>query len=351
MPLTSSQRAWIVLGILLCLAIAGGGIYYNRMRKPLPAQLPGAPPDLTSQLPSSAPIVGYIDAVALRAMKGSSLVTALMTPGSGTQADADYKAFVNGTGFDYGRDLDRAAVAVWPSSLAPTPENVSQDRTLAIADGRFDQAKIEAYALRMRGHEESRGPEHIYVVPGAPPVAFEFLTPARILISSGPDPATILQLAKPGARDAEMQQRIARVAGAPIFAVARTDDLPPSFYAPLRNSPQLAHLAKSVEGLTLAGKPEGNRLTVTLDAECDSLKDSIELATLIDGFRMVGSMALQDPKTRRGMTREQAAFIQEVVSQTKVTHQDKWVRLSLEITPQMLETSAPTADPASSAHR
>ncbi|HTV57659.1 MAG TPA: hypothetical protein VMJ93_02185 [Verrucomicrobiae bacterium] len=351
MPLTFSQRAWIIFAVILCLGFAAGALYYHRLRQPLPAQVPGAPPDLMSQLPPAAPVVGYIDAAALRAMKGSALVTALMTPGSGTQADADYKAFVNGTGFDYGRDLDRAAVAVWPASLAPTPENVTQDRTLAIADGRFDQSKIDAYALHMRGHEESRGPEHIFVVPGAPPVAFEFLSPTRILISSGPDPAAVLQLAKPGTRDPEMQQRIARVAGAPVFAVARTDDLPATFYAPLRNSPQLARLAKSIQGLTLAGKPEGGILTVTLDAECDSMKNSIELATLVDGFRMVGSMALQDPKTRRGMTREQAAFIEEAVSQTKVTHQDKWVRLSLAITPQMLGTSSPAADPAAPANR
>ena len=351
MPLTSRQRLWIAIAVVVCLGVAGGAVYYYRLQRPLPGQVPGAPPDLMSQLPPDAPIVGYIDVAALRGMKGSSLVTALMTPGSGTQGDADYKAFVEGTGFDYARDLDRAAVAVWPASLAPTPENVPQDRTLAIADGRFNQEKIKAYALHMRGREETRGTEHFYVVPGAPPIAFEFLSPSRILISSGPDPGAILHTANSGARDPQMQQRIARVAGAPLFAVARADNLPESFYAPLRNSPQLAHLARSVQGLTLAGKPDGDLLTVTLDAECSSMKDSFELATLIDGFRMVGSMALNDPKTRRQMTRDQAAFLGEVMNRTKVTHQDKWVRLNLDITPQLLGSAPATPGPSSPASR
>lgn len=336
MPLTPPQRAWIALALVLCLAIAGGAVYYHHLRKPLPGQVPGAPPHLMSQLPSDAPIVGYIDAAALRSTKESSLVAALMTPASGTQADQEYKQFVDGTGFDYSRDLDRAAMAVWPASLAPTPETVSQDRTLAIADGRFDREKIKSYAIRMHGHEESRGADHFYVVPGAPPVAFEFLSPTRILISSGPDPASILRVSDSGGPGPAMQEEISRVAGAPVFAVARTDKLPESFYSSLKNSPQLGHLARSVQGVTLAAKPDGDSLVVTLEAECDSMKNSLELATLIDGFRMVGSMVMSDPKTRRQMTREQATFVSEVISNTQVTHQDKWVRLALQISPQML---------------
>lgn len=352
MPLSSAKRAWIAVAILLCLAIAAGAMHYHHLKRPLPAEVPGAPPSLMSLLPADAPVAAYIDVAALRATKDSALVALLLTPGTKTPADAEYKAFVAGTGFDYARDLDRAAVVLWPASLAPIPENVSQDRTLAVADGHFDQKKIEAYALHMRGHAETSGSEHFYAVPGAPPVAFEFLSPTRIRIASGPDPGRILLTAGNGPRDAGLQERIARVAGAPLFAVARTDNLPDSFYAPLRNASQLAHLARSVQGLTLAGKPAGDQLSVTLDAECSSMKDSFELATLIDGFRMVGSIALQDPKTQRQMTRGQAAFLHDVLSRTLVTHQDKWVRLTLDITPQMLgSTSSSTTGPSGTVHR
>ena len=106
-----------------------------------------------------------------------------------------------------------------------------------------------------------------------------------------------------------MQGRIKRVAGAPIFAVARTDRLPASFYAGFKNSPQLEQLARSIRGLTLAGQPSGNDVNVALDAECDSMTNAIKISTLIDTFRMVGSMALHDPKMRGQMTREQAVFL------------------------------------------
>jgi len=346
MPLTPAKRAWIAVGVLLCLAIAAGALYFHRLQKPLPGQVPGAPPSLMSFLPPDAPVVAYIDVATLRASKDSALVGLLLTPAPKTQADAEYKIFVDGTGFDYTRDLDRAAVAVWPAGLAPTPESVQQDRTLAIADGHFDQEKIKSYALHLHGHEEASGSEHFFVVPGAPPVAFEFLSPTRIRIASGPDPGQILHTAASGASDAAMQERISRVAGAPLFAVARTDNLPDSFYAPLHNTAQLLHLVKSVQGLTLAAKPAGDLLSVTLDAECSSMKDSFELAALVDGFRMVGSIALQDPKTRQQMTREQASFLRDVLKRTLVTHQDKWVRLTLDITPQMLGSQpSSTTDP------
>jgi hypothetical protein len=78
-----------------------------------------------------------------------------------------------------------------------------------------------------------------------------------------------------------------------------------------------------------------------MDAECDSMTNAIKISTLIDTFRMVGSMALHDPKMRGQMTREQASFLAALLTRMKVTHQDKWMRLSLAITPEMLGTAKP----------
>jgi hypothetical protein len=133
-----------------------------------------------------------------------------------------------------------------------------------------------------------------------------------------------------------MQARVKSVAGAAIFAVARTDRLPASFYGSFKNSPQLDQLARSIRGLTLAGQPTGDDVNVALDAECDSITNAIKISTLLDTFRMVGSMALHDPKMRGQMTRQQAVFLASALSQTKITHQDKFVRLALRISPDML---------------
>jgi len=76
------------------------------------------------------------------------------------------------------------------------------------------------------------------------------------------------------------------------------------------------------------------------------MTNAVELSTVVDGLRMLGSMALADPKTRGQMSKEQFAFVNALLTQAKVTHQDKWVRLQLDITPAMLGPgSSSNADP------
>ena len=358
MTLSSTNRAWIVVAILLLLAAAAIGIYFLHQHRPLPA-IPGTSavvaPDLLSQLPADAPVVGYIDVAALRALQNSPLAAVLGLTSPGPEADREYAEFVRQTGFDYTRDLDKAAIAFWPQSFGVAPGGgIGENRVLAIADGRFDQQKIEAYALRT-GKLDSAAKPPVYEVPGNPPVSFEFLSATRIAIASGKDTRELLaqgdQISHPAPREAAMKARIERVAGAPIFAVARTDNLPRAFYSNFANAPQLERLVRSIRGLSFAGKPEGDNIAAALDAECDTVKSALEISTLLDGFRLVGSMALSDPKTLRQMTKEQAAFVQALIRQLKITRQDRWVHLRLDLTPQMLGTRSAASAGASPEQR
>jgi hypothetical protein len=356
-PLSSTKRAWIVIAIvLLCLVVAGVAYYFWQARPlpPIVSTLPGVPaagppPDILSQLPSDAPVVAYIDATNLRTLQNSPLAAALGLASPGPQADRDYANFVRDTGFDYTRDLDHAAMALWPASFG-TPDDVhGEDRVLAIADGRFDQQKIKAYALRT-GKEIASGPRPVYEVPGNPPVSFTFLSPTRIVLAGGHNATELLARVSPNAasstsRGPATQSRIQRVAGAPMFAVARSDRLPQSIYAPLHNSPQLEQIARSVQAVTLAGQPDRDKLRVTLDAECDSMKDAVQLAFLLETGKMAGSMALSDPRTRRQITKEQFVFLEALINHATINHQNKIVRITLEITPDMLAV-APRPKPA-----
>ena len=353
MTLSSTNRALIAVLVLILLIAGGIGLYSYRHRAagpigsvgtvtpPPPPSLPGitavAPPDLLSELPADAPAVGYVAAAALRALKNSPLSGLLGLTSPGPEADQEYKEFIRQTGFDYTRDLDKAAIAFWPHSFAVEPGNgIGENRVLAIADGRFDQQKIKAYALGTGKIVPSTNPP-VYEVPGNPAVFFQFLSPTRIAIASGNNARRLLaDSLSPSPRDPVMKTRLNRVAGAPIFAVARTDNLPQSFYANFAKAPQLEKLARSVRGLSLAGKPAGNDIAAALDGECDSVKSAFEISTLLDGFRMVGSMALSDPKALQQMTKEQAAFVQALIRQLDVSRQDRWVRLRLTITPEML---------------
>lgn len=167
----------------------------------------------------------------------------------------------------------------------------------------------------------------------------------RIALASGKGADDLVDVPASRRDAAAMQARTEHVAGAPFFAVARADNLPASFYSNFHNSPQLESLARSVQNFTLAGQPDGEVIQATLDAQCNSTTNAIELATLLDGARIIGSVALADPKARGQMTKEQAAFLSALLSDAKVSHQENWVRLDIAITPEMLG-EAPAVAPA-----
>jgi len=361
MPTNSTNRALIVLAVFLVLILAAVGGFYYWQHRPLPPMVSpiagvavsGPEPGILSQLPTDAPVIAYVDVAALRKLQNSPLAAVLGLTSPGSQADREYAAFVRDTGFDYQRDLDHAGIAMWPAGFG-TPNNVlGDDRVISIADGRFDQQKIKAYALRT-GKATTNGAHEVLEVAGNPPVSVEFLSPTRIGLASGKNAAALLaaiDTSGSAPRDPVLQSRIERVAGAPIFAVARTSRLPASFYANFHNAPQLEGLIRSIQSLTLAGQPDGDNLKIGVDAESDSMKNAMQISFLLDTGRMAGSMALSTPDAKRQMTREQIVFLNALLSDTKVTYRDKLVRLNFTITRDML-ASAPsrtTAAPAPSA--
>jgi hypothetical protein len=344
MPWSATKRALIAAVVLCCLAAAGAGFYLHRLRRPAPGPIAGVgtgvAPDILSLLPADAPGVAYIDVAALRKMQSSPLAAALGLANGSPAEDREYEDFVRSTGFDYTRDLDRVGVAFWPASYLAPSRDADANRTVAVADGRFDEQKIKAYALRT-GKVMMHGTQSVYEVPGNPTVAFEFLSPTRIILASGKAAAQLLDVSNSTPRDPAMQARITRVAAAPVFAIARTDNLPPSVYANFRNSPQLGQIARDIHSLTLVGEPAGEIVLVVLEGECTSTTNAIEIATFLDTFRVLGSMALMDPKTRGQMTKEQVAFLNSVLREVKVTHDRRFVRLTLDVTPAMLAPAAP----------
>ncbi len=353
MTLSSTKRAWIAAAVLVCLAGVAGGIYLYRSSRPLPAVKNGPAPSLLDQLPADAPTIAYIDVASLRKLQDSPIAALLGIPGAATPGtrgepvDRDYAQFVDGTGFDYTRDLDQAAIAFWPHDLTPEANEAGDNPSLAIADGRFDERKIDSYALRVGGRSVTVGGHIEYVVPGKPNVAFEFLSPTRIAIASGKHPQDLLNLpsrtgqapdpANPTITIPMIQARVERVAGAPIFGVADTSRLPADFYANFKNSPQLESVVRNIRSLSFSGQPQGDVIHIALDAECSSMTKAIELSGLLDTFRIFGSMSLSDPKMRRQMqmTPDEAVFLKALIQQAKISHQDRWVRVSVDITSAM----------------
>jgi hypothetical protein len=344
MPTTSAQRAGIVILVfVILLIIAAGGVYYWQSQRPSTApvfapEVAGPPPDAMSQLPPDAPVVSYMDVATLRKLQNFPLSSLTTLASGGPQADRQYAAFVDATGFDYTRDLDHAALAYWPAG-SWTPANVmGRDRFLAVGDGRFDQQKIKAYVLRT-GRTVVRGTQSIYEAPGNPPISIEFLTSTQIMVAGGGGATDLIATTVsrgPQPRDPAMEIRLQRVAGAPLFAVARTGALPPGFYDVFQNAPQLAELARGVKALTLVGEPVGDTLNATLAAECDSTKNAMTISFLLEGGRMAASVALSSPDARKQMSRQQIAFTDALINQAKIKQEGRNVRMSLNVTPAMV---------------
>lgn len=333
----------MLLAAILVVLLALAAFYLMRRRQPLRKTEAGTAPSLLMYLPPDSPVIAYVDVAALRKLSNSPLSAVLGLTTLGRGRDKDYVDFVRDTGFDYSRDLDQAAIALWPTSLDPAANAAGNNPALAIANGRFDRARIEAYAIGVGGKPEQQANGKLYVVPGKPTIAFQFLSPTRIAIASGNTSADLLNLPSVVGKDSTMQARVGSVAGAPIFAVGRTKNLPSSFYSILGNSPRIEALVRSIQEISLAGQTDKDWIHVTVEGDCDTGRSAADISTVLIGFRFLGSLALGDPEARRqlGLTTSQVVFLRDVLKEAHVSHQDERVRVSFDLTPEMLGQAHP----------
>jgi hypothetical protein len=339
----SGKRALIVVAILI---LVGAGVAVYLFRPHPPAAIvpvtPGPPPDVLSLLPPGAPVIAFGDIASLRSSPFASDLDAL---GPSPDQEKDYRDFVRDTGFDYARDLDRFAADVWIDTSKPLPDGSPRVSLIAIADGKFDRAKISAYALRT-GKISKHGDTDVYEVPSGIPgekFSFAFLAPGRMVLAQATSLDPILSRSGSTSLDAGTRDRISRVSGATFFAVAKTDDLPKAVATPGLQSGQLNRILKGIRGLTFAGHPDGNKLVVAAEADCDSMSNALQLSALLDTLRWIGRATLADPKTRAQMRPGDAAALDRILKIASVSRDSHWVRVRVDLPPDILK---PTPTPA-----
>lgn len=350
--------AILVAGILIAVAFAY--LHHRRVEaqrrqfdasSPLFANAPSAPPapqatpadhpaapDLIRQLPAGAHAVAFAD---LAAMRNASFTDELSALAPNSSQDPAYTQFVRETGFDYSRDLDRAAAAFWPET---SPTSI-----VALAQGRFDEAKIERYALHNGGHRiKIRGAE-VYEVPGQNSrlVRFAFLNPGEIALADGPALAEILG-PETSRLDSQMSARASAVSSAPVYAIARSQNFAKDFDIDAAKNSQLAALLRSIRSITAVGQPVGDNLNLSASADCDSSIHAVELSTTLQGLLWMGRAALSDPKAQQQIGPQWPA-LDALLKAADISHSTHFVRLRLQITPQMLRSAA--APPATAPPR
>jgi hypothetical protein len=334
------RRAWIgvvaLTAVLCSVAILG----YQRWK----VQNGAARSDALALMPPGASAVLFADFDELRR---APFFAQLYAWAPKPQADADYADFLKNTGFDYERDLDRIAIAI---------RRRGDDATLfVIADGKFDHEKITAYARKI-GSAVNNGTREIFSVPlsGSPrKIAFTFLSKRRIALTDDADLVILLAAKKTIADAAEWRARFERLAGSPLFAVIRQGagtgtELAAQAPGGLR-SPELSTLLDQLQWITLAGKPENDRLRVVAEGECTAEAPARQLADLLNGVVILAQAGLNDAKTRQQLdpaTREAYLELLKSADVSKLDRGDtKSVRVIFEFTPKFLE-AARTASPA-----
>ena len=334
------------IGLAAVVVLLGSAIFFGYRKW---SASNGSPrEEMLALMPADASAVFFAD---LGGLRQAPLIAQLYAWAPKPQADADYAQFVNETGFDFERDLERIAIAV---------KKRAQDYTLfAILDGNFDRQKISAYALK-DGSIARTGAREIFSVPisgTTRKISFAFLKNGRIALTNDPNLALFLDAKRRSEDVAEWRARFQRLAGSTVFAVVRQDAALGSALSAQApggyRSPQLSALLDQLQWVTLAGKPENDRLRIVVEGECTAEATARQLSDVLNGVVILAESGLNDARTRRGLDptmREAYLELLKTVDVSKLDRGDtKSVRLIFEITPTLLEAARASAKHSSTA--
>lgn len=338
--MSTKKTLVIVLSILLLLFVG--------YRCWAPRDSLGTRADLLSLMPVDASAVGFLD---LQELRASPFLAQVLSWAPQPRPDGDYAQFVQATGFDYERDLDRMALAVNRQSQTPW--------MIAVAEGHFDRKKVETFAGRFGSLKTADG-KTLFAVPmnGSERKAyFTFLRDDRIAWAN--DSGYFFQK-PPSGSPQEWRERFSRVAGTPIFAVLRQDSVSASVLAQAPGgfrSPQLAALLGQLQWITISGKAEGDVMRVVIDGESSTESTVHQLKEVVSGLVVLAQAGLNDAKTRKQLDPELRQAYLELLGSADVRQLDrgtsKSVRIIFEVTPKLLQAphnAALAADPPSVKH-
>jgi hypothetical protein len=334
------------IGLAAVVVLLGSAIFFGYRKW---SASNGSPrEEMLALMPADASAVFFADFGSLRQ---APILAQLHAWAPKPQAELDYAQFVKDTGFDFERDLERIAIAV---------EKRGQDYKLfAILDGNFDHQKISAYALN-DGSITRTGGREIFSVPvvgTARKISFAFLKSGRIALTNDSNLTVFLDPRKHSEDVAEWRARFERLAGSAVFAVVRQDAAlgaalsaqAPGGY----RSPQLSALLDQLQWITLAGKPENDRVRIVAEGECTAEATARQLADVLNGVVILAESGLNDARTRRGLDPAMREAYLELLKTADVSKLDrgetKSVRLIFEITPNLLEAARASAKDSSPA--
>lgn len=247
-------RGWI-LGIgLLAIAVIGT-LVATRVSAPKLDAL-----GMASYMPQHEAAVFYMDVAAVRT---SGILEKLA--GSAVAEEAEYRKFVEQSGFDYKRDLDRVML------------QSAGDTHLLLIEGRFDWDKLKSYATAQGGSCNG----DLCSVPGSTPgriVSFHSLGKDLMALASSPDSkaASVISRRTPVKPGYE-------IPGGPLWLSVPTSLLQKQTGLP-SGTRLFAKAIENSERVVFSFGPEGDRFELKMDVTAKTTEDAVVMQHQLQGI-------------------------------------------------------------------
>jgi hypothetical protein len=219
------------------------------------------------------------DAVVVNAdfatVRGAGLLTESKLP-----LEPDYKQFLDGTGFDYRKDLDSVTASF------------SKSGNFFIARGRFNWAKLRDYAA----HQGGSCYQDLCRMPGSTPerrISFLPLRDDTMALAVSTDDLAANRLTKPG------NPITATLPSAPVWMIIPGTALHDSAAVPPGLRLMLSALTNA-DRLVVTVEPSGNNLDAKMEATCRSKDEAHVLASQLRSVTAKLKEALQQNKDAQG---------------------------------------------------
>jgi hypothetical protein len=262
-------RGWIIVAGLVAISIAGVVIATRFIGGP---KLDGV--GMASFMPQRDAAVLYVDVAALRS---SGILDKLV--GSTVGEEAEYKAFLQQSGFDYKRDLDRVLV------------NSAGGTHYFVAAGRFDWDKLKSYA---KGQGGSCDGDFCTVKGSAPDRIVSFYPISKTLLamasSAEPDAARQISARTPvkAPYDVPNQPLWLYV---PSSVLQRQTDLP-------SGTRLFTRALESSQRVMFSLGPQAGKFELAMDVTCRTPEDAVVLKNQLEGItKLLQSLIAREKQT------------------------------------------------------
>ena len=243
----------LIAAIVAAFVAAAAGVYYWKYGREVNLE------SLAARLPGKNGAVVYLN---IRALRTAGVLDSV-GGGSGVAEEADYKAFVGVTHFNYREDLDAVLASYQSSGI------------YAFAAGRFDWASLRNYALTQSG----KCAEDVCTMPSSQPgrtISFFPFRPGVLALAVSRDAnahAAFRQSQEPFAGTISKEPLWVSFSG----ALLKGDDKLPA------GTRLFSKILESAHRVTFAFGPKGKGFELSMDAACAKPADAEAAVNQLNG--------------------------------------------------------------------